>query len=272
VTGRIVSRFPRETNARHNPRTVQIRVLGAYGGSTPRHRQTSFLIDGTVALDAGALTSSLDLEEQAKVRAILVTHSHMDHVNSLPFLVENVFGKVDGPIEVIAPPEVVASLQTHLFNNDLWPDFTRIPNHLLPVVSFRAVEPGVPFRVNGLTATAVPVSHVVPTYGYVISNGHASVIFSGDTGPTDEIWRVAARVEGLAAIFVECSFPDALQEIADVSKHLTPSTLLKELSKFPRNVPVNVYHMKPPNAAAIAAELAATPSLRLLHDGDELNY
>jgi len=253
---------------------VQIRVLGAYGGSTPRHRQTSFLIDGTVALDAGALTSSLELEEQAKVRAILVTHSHMDHVNSLPFLVENVFGQVEGPIEVIAPPEVVASLKAHLFNNDLWPDFTRIPNHLLPIVSFRTVTPGEPFGVNGLTAVAVPVSHVVPTYGYLISDRKASVVFSGDTGPTDAIWRRAAQEKNLAAIFVECSFPDALQQIADVSKHLTPKTLAREMEKFPPKVPINVYHMKPPNAAAIAAELRAlaAPRLRLLDDGDALSY
>ncbi|HKC23410.1 MAG TPA: 3',5'-cyclic-nucleotide phosphodiesterase [Thermoanaerobaculia bacterium] len=253
---------------------MQIRVLGAYGGSTPRHRQTSFLIDGTVALDAGAITASLELEEQSRVRAILVTHSHMDHVASLPFLVENVFGRVEGPIEIVAPPEVVLSLQTHLFNNDLWPDFTRIPNHLLPVVSFRAVEPGRPFPVNGLTAVAVPVSHVVPTYGYLVSDGHASVVFSGDTGPTEEIWRRAAREKDLAAIFVECSFPDAMHEIADISKHLTPKTLAKEIDKFPPKVPINVYHMKPPSADAIAAELGALacPRLRLLADGDVLDY
>lgn len=254
-------------------RIVQIRVLGAYGGSTPRHRQTSFLLDGTVALDAGALTSSLELEEQARVRAILVTHSHMDHVGSLPFLVENVFGRVEGPIEVVAPPEVVASLQTHLFNNDLWPDFTRIPNHLLPVVSFRAIQPLERFSVNGLTAVAVPVSHVVPTYGYIVSDGNATVLFSGDTGPTEAIWEAAMRVPRLAAIFVECSFPDALHEVAEISKHLTPSSLAREIEKFPKGVPINLYHMKPPSAQAIAAEVAALAlPVRLLADGDELTY
>jgi ribonuclease BN (tRNA processing enzyme) len=253
---------------------VQIRVLGAFGGSTPRHRQTSFLIDGSVALDAGALTSALELDEQAKVRAILVTHSHMDHVNSLPFLVENVFGKVDGPIEILAPPEVVGSLKTHLFNNDLWPDFTRIPNHLLPSVSFRAVNPGEPFQVNGLTAFAVPVSHVVPTYGYVISDGRASVVFSGDTGPTDEIWKHARADKRLKGIFVECSFNDALMEIAEISKHLTPKTLRGEIDKLPPNVPVHVYHMKPPCETVIREELKqlGESRLRILGDGDTLSF
>jgi ribonuclease BN (tRNA processing enzyme) len=253
---------------------VQIRVLGAYGGSTPRHRQTCFLINESVALDAGSLTNSLTLEQQAKVRAILVTHSHMDHVGSLPFLVENVFGHVEGPIEVIAPAEVVSSLQAHLFNNDLWPDFTRIPNHLLPIVSFRVVQVNEPFRVNGLTAVAVPVSHVVPTFGYLVSDGQSTVVFSGDTGPTDALWSVASKSENLKAIFVECSFPDAMAQIADISKHLTPGLLKAEMAKFPAGVPINVYHMKPPTVETLREELGALADgrIRILADDDELSY
>lgn len=253
---------------------MQIRVLGAYGGSTPRHRQTSFLINGTVALDAGALTESLSLEDQAEVRAILVTHSHMDHVASLPFLVENVFGRAKGPIEVVAPSEVVACLQRHLFNDDLWPDFTRIPNHLLPTVTFRPVEPLARFRVDGLTAVAVPVVHVVPTCGFIVSDGTGSVVFSGDTGPTDALWAEAAKVPDLKAIFVECSFPDEMANIADVSRHLTPASLKKEMEKFPPKVPVNLYHMKPPTLPALRDQVAALaePRVRLLADDDLLEY
>lgn len=249
-------------------------MLGAYGGSTPRHRQTSFLINETVALDAGALTESLTLEHQAEIRAIVVTHSHMDHVASLPFLVENVFGRTSLPIEVVAPPEVVNSLQRHLFNNDLWPDFTRIPNHLLPTVTFRPVEPFVPSRVDGLTVTAIPVTHVVPTCGYIVSDGTSSVIFSSDTGPTSAIWEEAHKVKNLRAIFVECSFPNELQQVADVSRHLTPSTLKLEMEKFPAGVPVNIYHMKPPTLPALKSQIAqlGEKRLRLLADDDELEY
>lgn len=253
---------------------MKIRVLGAYGGSTPRHRQTSFLINDEVALDAGALTESLMLEDQAKVRAILVTHSHMDHVASLPFLVENVFGRVKGPIEVVAPPEVVDCLKRHLFNDDLWPDFTRIPNHLLPTVVFRAVEPLVPFQVDGLTAIAVPVLHVVPTCGYLVSDGSSTVVFSGDTGPTDALWELVRKAENLKAIFVECSFPDEMANIADISRHLTPASLKQEMRKFPPGVPVNLYHMKPPTLPALRAQVSALadPRVRLLADDDELEY
>jgi len=249
-------------------------VLGAYGGSTPRHRQTSFLINGTIALDAGALTEALTLEEQSRVRAIVVTHSHMDHVASLPFLVENVFGRTEGPIEVIGTAGVVESLQLHLFNDALWPDFTRIPNHLLPTVRFRVVQPLTPVSVDGLTITAIPVDHTVPTAGYLLQDGKDAVIFSSDTGPTEEIWRVARETPSLRAIFVECSFPDSMEEVADVSRHLTPSRLRNEMTKFPPGVPVNLYHMKPPTLPALRAEVSAlaSPRVRLLADDDELNY
>jgi len=253
---------------------LRIRVLGAYGGSTPRHRQTSFLINGTVALDAGALTESLTLEEQARVRAIFVTHSHMDHVASLPFLVENVFGKTDGPIDVLGPEDVVVSLKKHLFNDALWPDFTRIPNHFLPTVRFRTLEPLVPFTVDGLRITPVPVDHTVPACGYVVSDDRSTVVFSGDTGPTEAIWQAAKAAPSLRAIFVECSFPDELLEIAVVSKHLTPARLQSEMAKFPPGVPVNLYHMKPPTLPALRAGISAlaSPRLRLLADDDELVY
>jgi ribonuclease BN (tRNA processing enzyme) len=253
---------------------VRIRVLGAHGGSTPRHRQTSFLVNDTLCVDAGAVTDALSLEEQERVRAVLVTHSHMDHVASLPFLVENVFGRTQGPIEVLAPEDVLDSLRAHLFNDALWPDFSRIPGQSGPSVTFRAVPVGVPFSADGLMATAVRVSHVVPTYGYVLADGDAAVVFSGDTGPTEEIWSAARRTPNLRALFVECSFPSDLQKVADVSRHLTPATLRTEMSKFPKDLPVYLYHMKPPALDRLTAEIAALadPRLRILADGDDLTF
>lgn len=225
-------------------------------------------------MDAGAVTDALSLEEQERVRAVLVTHSHMDHVASLPFLVENVFGRTSGPLEVLAPEDVLESLTTHLFNNALWPDFSQIPGQSGPSVTFRAVPVGVPFSADGLTATAVRVSHVVPAYGYVLADERATVVFSGDTGPTEEIWSAARRAVNLRALFVECSFPSDLQRIADVSCHLTPKTLRSEMAKFPEDVPIYLYHMKPPALARLAAEIAALgePRIRILADGDDLTF
>lgn len=253
---------------------MRIRVLGAHGGSSPRHRQTSFLVNDALCLDAGAVTEALSLDAQARVRAVLVTHSHMDHVSSLPFLVENVFGRTHGPLDVLAPVDVLESLKAHLFNDALWPDFSRIDGESGPSVRFRSVPVGARFEVDALEGLAVKVSHVVPTYGYVLADAGGAVVFSGDTGPTEEIWAVARRTPHLKALFVECSFPNDLQRIADVSQHLTPRTLRAEMAKFPDGVPVFLYHMKPPGLARLSAEIAALedPRLKVLADGDDLTF
>ena len=136
------------------------------------------------------------------------------------------------------------------------------------------IEAGVPFRVNGLQALAVPVSHVVATYGYLLWDDRSCVLFSSDTGPTEALWAEARRRTDLKAIFVECSFPDELAEIAEVSRHLTPATLRLEMRKLPAGVPVNLYHMKPPTLPQLRADVAALsdPRIRILDDGDELDF
>jgi ribonuclease BN (tRNA processing enzyme) len=231
-------------------------------------------VNGTVCVDAGALTDALTLEEQARVRAVLVTHAHMDHVASLPFLVENVFGRNASPLEIVGPDEVLAALRKHLFNDALWPDFSRLPNDLVPAVTFRTIPVGEPFAIAGLVGTALPVSHVVPTFGYILEEGAATIVFSGDTGPTEELWRAARAQPDVKGLFVECSFPNSLQHLADVSKHLTPATLKSEIVKLPPGAPIHLYHMKPPTLDRLRTEIAELGNARvsILADGDLLDF
>jgi ribonuclease BN (tRNA processing enzyme) len=223
---------------------------------------TSFLVDGQVAIDAGAITRALTIAEQRQVRHVLITHTHMDHTNTLPFLIENSFGSSDQPVSIFCTKRVLAGVRRHLFNNDTWPDFTRIPNHMYPSVRFEEIEIETPFTIDKLAGgplevTAVEVNHVVPTTGLLLRQGRSSVIFTSDTGPTSRIWEVANATEDLAAIITEVSFPNRMQDVADVSLHLTPKTLRAELEKLERDVPVYLYHFKPPYIAELREELAA---------------
>jgi ribonuclease BN (tRNA processing enzyme) len=238
-------------------------VLGSYGGDSPVCRMTSFLIDRRVAIDAGAITRALTIEEQRQVRHVLITHTHMDHTNSLPFLIENSFGASEEPVSIFCTKQVLAGVRRHLFNNDTWPDFTRIPNHLYPSVRFNEIVIESPFVIGELPGgtlevEAVNVDHIVPTTGLLLRQGGSSVIFTSDTGPTTRIWEVANATEDLAAVITEVSFPNRLQEVADVSRHLTPQTVAIELAKLDREVPVYIYHFKPPYVEELREELAAT--------------
>jgi ribonuclease BN (tRNA processing enzyme) len=242
-------------------------VLGSFGGSSPTCRMTSFLINGELALDAGSITQALPIKTQHDIRRIVLTHSHLDHIASIPFLVENTFGNQRQALEIFVTPQVLHTVKRHLFNNDTWPDFTRIPNDL-PAARLTQVEPRQQFTVSGLRLTPIPVRHTVPTHGYLVEDEGGVVLFTSDTGPTEEVWQVANRTRNLRAVIVELSFPNRMQTVADVSLHLTPNTLAAELAKLQLDVPVYLYHFKPPYVEELREEITR---VKFPHPVVELN-
>jgi len=253
---------------------VRLSVLGCSGGELPGHRTTCFLVDGVLAVDAGALTASLPLAELLRVDDILLTHSHFDHVKDIPLLADLVAGRRRTPIRVHASRACARTLRENVFNGALWPDFTRIPDRRRPILEIRPFGVRRPFRVGRYTVQAVPVSHPVESMGFIVSNARSAFAISGDTGPTDRFWRAVNAAPRLRALLVELSFPTDRQWLADVSGHLTPRTLAGELAKVARtDLPVLLYHLKPAYQAELLAELAALrlPGVRALERGDELS-
>lgn len=236
---------------------MKIEVLGGYGGESLGCRMTCLLINDSIALDAGSLSQALSIERQVGVHSILLSHSHVDHTSSIPFFVENIFGKTDGPLDIYTSPATIHAIRKYQFNNATWPDFTRLPNHLLPAVRFHELQDEVPFELDGVKITPIPVDHVVPTHGFLLEQDGKAVLWSSDTGPTQRLWEVANATEGLEAVCVEVSFDNSLQDIADVSYHLTPQSLAIELEKLDKSVPILLHHLKPPCIEAIHAEIAA---------------
>jgi ribonuclease BN (tRNA processing enzyme) len=232
-------------------------VLGCYGGQSPGKRLTSLVVNGSIAIDAGSLSEVLEIEEQAEIRSLLLTHSHMDHIHCLPFFVENVFGKNAASIDIYASAETIYAIRKNLFNNAAWPDFSRIPNHLLPALRFREIVDGVPFTVDGVSFTPFGVHHIVPTFGFHVEQDGRSWLWSSDTGPTRRLWEIANTARELSAICLETSFDSSLQRIADLSLHLTSGTLAEELRKLERAAPILLHHLKPRCLDAIQREVRA---------------
>ena len=248
---------------------MRIRVLGAFGGLCPGCLLTSFQINDDIIMDAGSMAESLPLADQGRVRHVLLTHSHLDHTCTLPFFVDNIFGMHNDPVTVYGISETLKSIRDNLFNNDIWPDFSVLPNCHNAIMRFSELTEETPTPIGGLTVTAVRVNHTVPTVGYVFQSPQATVVFSGDTSATERLWEVAATVVNLKAVFVEASFPNNKQDIADLSGHLTPQTLALELKKLRRDVPVYIYHIKPRFFDEVAAELKQIkwPRLEIVEQG-----
>ncbi|HEY6107015.1 MAG TPA: 3',5'-cyclic-nucleotide phosphodiesterase [Anaeromyxobacteraceae bacterium] len=254
---------------------MRLRILGCSGGELLRHRTTCFLVDGVMAIDAGALTGTLPLEALLKVDDILLTHSHFDHVKDVPLLADLLVGRRRTPVRIHASVGCARTLRESVFNDELWPDFTRIPDAAAPVIEIREFSPTRSFKVGGFTFKPVPVCHPVESVGFVISDGRSEIAVSGDTGPTVQFWRKVNAAERLKALLVELSFPNDLQGLADVSGHLTPNTLATELAKLTRNgFPVLLYHLKPAYAATLRREVAALKleGVRILKVGDQFTF
>ncbi len=242
---------------------MKLRVLGCYGGNVPEHGMTSFLLNDSVCLDAGWVSGALSLREQVKVKDVVISHSHLDHTCSLPFLIDNNFSAPGFTLRIYAIPEVIASMKNHLFNNHTWPDFTCLPNDLTPVLKLVEVPPEEPFRVNGLTIRPVEVDHIVPTTGFIVEDKTSAVAYSSDTAPTERFWELVNRTRNLKAVITETSFPNELQDLANVSGHMTPQTLDLELRKLKRDVPVYLYGCKPRHLARIRKQVRGLRRRRL---------
>jgi ribonuclease BN (tRNA processing enzyme) len=225
---------------------VRLRVLGCSGGIGGRHlRTTSFLLDSDILIDAGTGVGDLTLAELSQIDHIFVTHSHLDHVTSIPFLVDTVGGMRSKPLLVHATRPTIEILKNHLFNWAIWPDFSEIPSPEAPYLRYEEITVGEPIALAGRTITPIPARHTVPAVGYHLDSGAASLVFTGDTGPNDALWRIVNRIDNLKILIIETAFSNKERHLAEISRHLCPATLADELQKLERNAEIYITHMKP---------------------------
>lgn len=253
---------------------MKFRVLGCSGGQVPGQQLSSYLVNDSLLIDAGSTTAVLGLKAQSKIKNALVTHAHLDHVMSLATLADNLFGD-DDVIRVWGLPDVLAGLRASFFNDTLWPDFTRITGdgQSSPVLSFHPLTDGKPTAIDGLKVTAIRVNHAVTSTAFFIENATSVLLHVGDTGPTEKIWSLARKKKNLRAVVLEASFPNRLQEIADLSQHLTPRTLAAEAEKLGRPaIPILVTHLKPQYREEIIHEVKKLKGLRarILKQGETI--
>lgn len=217
---------------------------------------TSYLVNEAIAIDAGSIGFWNTPADQNRVEHIFLTHSHADHVSSLPVFLENNRRDDGREIVIHGGSETLHALETHIFNDRLWPDYFRLAAEEHPFLRFAPLEAENPVELHGTRITPVRVHHAVPTFGFVVEHAGAAVIFGGDSGPTERIWEYSRSLGRVDAVFLEVTFPRGMTDLALRTGHLTPSLLEEELAKLPADARIIVTHMKPAYADSIAAELA----------------
>jgi ribonuclease BN (tRNA processing enzyme) len=224
---------------------------------------TTFLIDDRVAIDAGSLGFHREPHDQAAVRHVFLSHSHLDHLASLPIFLENIAGLNETPVTVYASEPVQASLRQDLFNDRLWPNFLKLSHAGGPFLRLATIRSGEPVDVEKLRITPVAVDHVVPTLGFIVEGAGAAIVIVSDTGPTQEIWDRANRLPNLKAVFLEATFPQELSRLAATTKHLSSFDFLAEAGKLHPNADVFAVHLKAQFRERLIEEVGALPDRRI---------
>ena len=249
---------------------MNIQILGAHNIESENSRLVSLLIDDVLAIDTGALTSSLSFTAQQKLKALLLTHQHYDHIRDIPSIGMN-FTLHNNTLEIYTTQPVYDALAAHLLNDEIYRNFMEKPPEK-PTFRFTVIDPNTTVQIGDYSVLTVPVNHSVPTVGYQITAADGkTVFFTSDTGPgLADCWRQVSP----ELLITEVTTPDSYEEFANQAGHLTPGLLRKELESF-RDIKgylpqVVLVHMNPLEEKAIEAEIAVVA--RVLDAKIQLGY
>lgn len=226
---------------------------GGIGGNEPL--TTSLLIDHDVLLDAGTGLARLSIDQLVGIDHVFISHCHLDHIAGLALLIDAVFGKRTKPVTVYATAEVLHAMKTHVFNWMIWPDFSVLPNAEKPMMQYQEMPAGSTLQLGQRRITSHFVNHIPGSVAYWVRTEKSGFLFTGDMASTPELWRDIGQQPGLRMVIVDCSFPNAENELAAISKHFCPESLLDDINDVPATVEFLIYHLKPGQEAQIMSEL-----------------
>jgi len=234
---------------------MKLRILGCSGGIGGNARTTSMLLDHDVLIDAGTGVGDLSLSELTLIDHVFITHSHLDHLACMPLLIDSVGFMRDKPLIIYATEATLQIIRQHVFNWEIWPDFTLLPNAHEPFMCYQTIQLGQAVNLGGRLITPLPANHVVPAVGFRIDSGAASLVFSGDTTTNDALWEAVNQIDNLRYLLVETAFSNKDKELAVLSKHFCPGLLAEDLRKLKLDPEIYITHLKPGEVDLIMREI-----------------
>jgi len=249
---------------------VKIKLLESSVG-TGAHQQilASYIVNDTIVIDAGSIGFVNPLQIQKQIEHVFLSHSHIDHLASLPIFIDNVYTPGPECPTVYGSPETLKCLKEHLFNDVIWPDMIRLSAEETPFLKLCEISPDQPVQAGHLTITPVCLNHIVPTFGFILDDGQDAAAIVSDTSPTDHVWDLINANDRIRGIFLECSFPNSFEWLADKAMHLTPDLVKAELEKLQLDIPVIAIHIKIAFEPTVRSELETLrlPNLQIGEPG-----
>ena len=236
---------------------MKIRCVGSSVDGGSGQFSASYLVNDDVAIDAGTIGFMGSIDAQRKIAHVFLSHSHIDHIGSLPIFLDNIYEFGPNCVTVYASEFVQDVLRKNIFNERVWPDFLKLSREQSPFVTLATLDSMVPVQVGGLQVTPVELNHVVPTFGFLIEDDQTAVAIISDTSPTEAVWELARNNEKLQAVFLESAFPDSMTWLAEKAMHLTPTLFRDEYAKLGRELRIIAVHIKPAFYDEVVGQLKA---------------
>ncbi|OIP53367.1 MAG: diguanylate cyclase [Helicobacteraceae bacterium CG2_30_36_10] len=267
-----------EAEDKEEDKSNKITVLGAYGTKAKGFGTSSFYLNKENVIDAGNLLVALE-EESAKIQNIWITHSHLDHISDIAYIIDNYYTSIEKTINICGLPVTLHAIQKHFLNDLIWPDFSKIPlsNKSGMCVNYVEIELGKEYTLSeNESIRAFKTDHTVPSCGYVYKKENSAVLITADTYSLENALNIVNNDKAIKSIVLECSFPSHMELLAKESKHLTSKLLANMLEGLQRD-DVNLYinHIKPMFLENITKEIeqyCRKWKPKILKDGEIINF
>lgn len=225
----------------------EIIILGAAGGVSNGHENTSIKINNKIIIDAGNIIRALE-DEINEIEHIFVSHTHIDHINDIPYLIDNLYEKREKSFKIYASKESITNMREHMFNDILWRDYEKINliNQNKKILEFIQIDYGQSTIIDDITIKTIQNNHTKGSCSFIITKNNKSILFTSDTYICETIYNEINNNETISTLIIECSYPTRLEKIAQIHKHLTPKLLKQIINKINRdNIKIFINHVKP---------------------------
>ena len=256
----------------------QIKILGAYGTKAPGFGTSSILLNKSNVIDAGNLLRPLK-DDSIYIENIWLTHSHLDHISDIAYILDNYFSERTNTLNIIGLPQTLKVIKEHFLNNNIWPDFSNIPlvDSDKMAIRYKEIEIGRVYDIgDGETIEAFETDHTVASCGYIFTKDGTSVLITADTLDMTNIYEIINLRKDIKSVVFECSFPSSMESLAISSKHLTPKLLFDSFKNLKRDdVEIYINHIKPAFLNTIAKEirdLSVEYSPKILKDEEFVKF